>query len=112
METKENKRNTRERHGICKPNAQRIQSSRHLGLVNYSERISTGPLASDYPFFGPSRHVRSGILLHVVVVLVVVVDSHIQRIVPATEETTVTQQISHACMYVWSSHIAEYGSTG
>ena len=26
---------------------------------------------------------------------VVVVDSHIQRIVPATEETTVTQQVSH-----------------
>ena len=31
----------------------------------------------------------------VVVVVVVVVDSHIQRIVLATEETTVTQQVSH-----------------
>ena len=30
-----------------------------------------------------------------VVVVVVVVDSHIQRIVLATEETTVTQQVSH-----------------
>ena len=29
------------------------------------------------------------------VVVVVVVDSHIQRIVLATEETTVTQQVSH-----------------
>ena len=28
-------------------------------------------------------------------VVVVVVDSHIQRIVLATEETTVTQQVSH-----------------
>ena len=33
--------------------------------------------------------------LHVDVVVVVVVDSHIQRIVLATEETTVTQQVSH-----------------
>ena len=33
--------------------------------------------------------------LTVVVVVVVVVDSHIQRIVLATEETTVTQQVSH-----------------
>ena len=42
---------------------------------------------------------------------VVVVDSHIQRIVLATEETTVTQQVSHrpikrqsrlyVCMYVY-----------
>ena len=31
----------------------------------------------------------------VVVVVVAVVDSHIQRIVLATEETTVTQQVSH-----------------
>ena len=31
----------------------------------------------------------------IVVVVVVVVDSHIQRIVLATEETTVTQQVSH-----------------
>ena len=30
-----------------------------------------------------------------VVVVVIVVDSHIQRIVLATEETTVTQQASH-----------------
>ena len=28
-------------------------------------------------------------------IIVVVVDSHIQRIVLATEETTVTQQVSH-----------------
>ena len=32
---------------------------------------------------------------HIVVVVVVVVDSHIQRIVLATEETTATQQVSH-----------------
>ena len=32
---------------------------------------------------------------HWLVVVVVVVDSHIQRIVLATEETTVTQQVSH-----------------
>ena len=30
-----------------------------------------------------------------ITVVVVVVDSHIQRIVLATEETTVTQQVSH-----------------
>ena len=37
------------------------------------------------------------VLIHerVGVVVVVVVDSHIQRIVLATEETTVTQQVSH-----------------
>ena len=29
-------------------------------------------------------------------IVVVVVDSHIQRIVLATEETTVTQQVSHS----------------
>ena len=33
--------------------------------------------------------------LFIVVIVVVVVDSHIQRIVLATEETTVTQQVSH-----------------
>ena len=32
------------------------------------------------------------------VVVVVVVDSHIQRVVLATEETTVTQQVSHRPM--------------
>ena len=37
------------------------------------------------------ERLRAGI----VVVVVVVVDSHIQRIVLATEETTVTQQVSH-----------------
>ena len=37
---------------------------------------------------------RTTILFYAVVV-VVVVDSHIQRIVLATEETTVTQQVSH-----------------
>ena len=31
----------------------------------------------------------------VVVVVVVVVDSHIQRVVLATEQTTVTQEVSH-----------------
>ena len=35
------------------------------------------------------------ICAYIVVVVVVVVDSHIQRIVLATEETTVTQQVSH-----------------
>ena len=33
--------------------------------------------------------------LHAVILLLIVVDSHIQRIVLATEETTVTQQVSH-----------------
>ena len=38
----------------------------------------------------------SFVIVHsTVVVVVVVVDSHIQRIVLATEETTVTQQVSH-----------------
>ena len=36
-----------------------------------------------------------GSLVSKVVVVVVVVDSHIQRTVLATEETTVTQQVSH-----------------
>ena len=34
-------------------------------------------------------------MLALYIVVVVVVDSHIQRIVLATEETTVTQQVSH-----------------
>ena len=45
-----------------------------------------------------SGHLRSSWPAHpffTVVVVVVVVDSHIQRIVLATEETTVTQQVSH-----------------
>ena len=40
-----------------------------------------------------SDRVQSAV--YTVVVVVVVVDSHIQRIVLATEETTVTQQVSH-----------------
>ena len=40
------------------------------------------------------RQTRKAMMTRVVVV-VVVVDSHIQRIVLATEETTVTQQVSH-----------------
>ena len=40
----------------------------------------------------PASHKK---VLHSVVVVVVVVDSHIQRIVLATEETTATQQVSH-----------------
>ena len=38
--------------------------------------------------------------------VVVVVDSHIQRIVLATEETTVTQQVSHrpVVLLLFSSH--------
>ena len=40
-----------------------------------------------------SNHCTTG--TSTVVVVVVVVDSHIQRIVLATEETTVTQQVSH-----------------
>ena len=48
-------------------------------------------LAIDYVM---TIHTYSGV--HVcIVVVVVVVDSHIQRIVLATEETTVTQQVSH-----------------
>ena len=40
--------------------------------------------------------VRAGVIkLGGVVVVVVVFDPHIQRIVLATEETTVTQQVSH-----------------
>ena len=39
--------------------------------------------------------INSGLTRWCVVVVVVVVDSHIQRIVLATEETTVTQQVSH-----------------
>ena len=46
----------------------------------------------DLVFFIPVSFSTAGVL---VVVVVVVVDSHIQRIVLATEETTVTQQVSH-----------------
>ena len=35
------------------------------------------------------------LLCYVLIVVVVVIDSHFQRIVLATEETTVTQQVSH-----------------
>ena len=38
---------------------------------------------------------------NVISVVVVVVDSHIQRIVLATEETTVAQQVSHVCVCVY-----------
>ena len=38
---------------------------------------------------------RTIVVVVVVVVVVIVVDSHVQRIVLATEETTVTQQVSH-----------------
>ena len=61
-EAKQNKRNTREiRHGICKPNARRIQvrAWRHLWLVYKCERTSTSLLALGYPLLGPSRHVRA-----------------------------------------------------
>ena len=38
---------------------------------------------------------NGGFLFDIVVAVVVFVDSHIQRIVLATEETSVTQQVSH-----------------
>ena len=41
------------------------------------------------------RYFQHAHFIPIVVVVVVVVDSHIQRIVLATEETTVTQQVSH-----------------
>ena len=47
----------------------------------------------------------------VVVVVVVVVDSHIQRIVLATEETTVTQQVSHRPIKCQSRLWSQRGST-
>ena len=45
--------------------------------------------------FQVNQRINPAIFVCVVVVVVVVVDSHIQRIVLATEETTVTQQVSH-----------------
>ena len=38
---------------------------------------------------------RGAVLILIVDYNIIVVDSHIQRIVLATEETTVTQQVSH-----------------
>ena len=72
-------------------------------------RIYTGAYALHFPFVCVRCGIRLGqpeqcILYvyvcvyggrHAVVVVVVVVDSHVQRIVLATEETTVTQQVSH-----------------
>ena len=49
-------------------------------------RLAASPYLFSLCFFSKSPYV---------VVAVVVVDSHIQRIVLATEETTVTQQVSH-----------------
>ena len=47
------------------------------------------------------------------VVVVVVVDSHIQRIVLATEETTVTQQVSHVlCVCVFFPSILDIKFVG
>ena len=55
-ETRQNKRNTKERqHDIRLEDT----SSRHLWLINYGERTSTGPLALGYPLLGCSRHVRA-----------------------------------------------------
>ena len=53
-ETKQNKRNTRERqHDIRLEDT----SSRHLWLINYGERTSTSLLALGFTLLGPSRHV-------------------------------------------------------
>ena len=62
-ETKQNKRNTRERqqHDIRPEDT----GSHHTWLINYGERNSTSPLALGYPLLGPFG--RSGILLHAVV---------------------------------------------
>ena len=60
-------------------------------------RTTQRPGASEGCFILPSHQEPSKEWYHIEapIVVVVVVDSHIQRIVLATEETTVTQQVSH-----------------
>ena len=53
-------------------------------LASFSPLLSEHPKSPPPPWWGKQ-----------LVVVVVVVDSHVQRIVLATEETTVTQQVSH-----------------
>ena len=62
----------------------------------YHCRSSNKNLNASKPCEHPPDRAKFGFLeLFLNVVVVVVVDSHIQRIVLATEETTVTQQVSH-----------------
>ena len=59
---------------------------KHICVVSVSEGTSR------FSTYGRAAQKNMG---RIVVVVVVVVDSHIQRIVLASEETTVTQQVSH-----------------
>ena len=62
----------------------------YVSCVSLSTKCCTTILCFTRSFY--RGKVLNKLLIHVVVV---VVDSHIQRIVLATEETTVTQQVSH-----------------
>ena len=64
-----------------------------LARRNSQARTGTGKMYVSLVQLTTTRIGNLTRLIHVVVV--VVVDSHIQRIVLATEETTVTQQVTH-----------------
>ena len=55
-------------------------------------------------------HTNINLYTHTAVVVVVVVDSHVQRILLATEETTVTQQVSHRPIKCQSRLLSQRGT--
>ena len=88
---------TRSLHPPCRTTDRRRTDVLFGGCQNPTE-LQQGRLLVRFSL----RRLRFSILTHTsvllysdTVVVVVVVDSHIQRIVLATEETTVTQQVSH-----------------
>ena len=78
--------------------------------------IHTYAYIHTYIHTGGEHKVLRAQVRFVQVFVVVVVDSHIQRIVLATEETTVTQQVSHRPIKrqsrLWSQHKEVRRSTG
>ena len=78
------------------PRVRRHRASKPQGS---SERVLPWQVTMDQLIFASLSHThywyKVGMLKVPAVVVVVAVDSHVQRIVLATEETTVTQQVSH-----------------
>ena len=82
----------------CRPPTASVLSNKADKSYSVSINESSHTPAGKTPTLIPQNQVLDGEgtrYFSLVVVVVVVVDSHIQRIVLATEETTVTQQVSH-----------------
>ena len=80
----------------CIQSASRVRPGSHFPFQN-SGLCSIARLCSEIAFekVGSRDSLIPQNVASLTVVVVVVVDSHIQRIVLASEETTVTQQVSH-----------------